>query len=101
MVKGKIYKVANLHKNKKNHNLVSWQHGVNDGIGWLWTADYIPNRFPTFKDGDAFVCLGKKEVVGKGGDSCYGIDTWYEAAGPDGKIHKITPSMRSAYFRSP
>ncbi len=101
MVKGRIYKIANLHKNKKNHNLVSWQHGVNDGIGWLWTADYIPNRFPTFKDGDAFVCLGKKEVAGKGGDSCYGIDTWYEAVGPDGKVHKITPAMRSSYFRNP
>ena len=101
MVKGRIYKIANLHKNKKNHHLVSWNQGVNDGIGWLWTSDYaVPTR-ACLQDGDAFVCLGKKEVAGKGADSFYGIDTWYEAVGPDGKVHKITPAMRSSYFRNP
>ena len=102
MVKGRIYKIANLDKNKRNHLLVSWNQGVQDGIGWLWTSHYIPSSTGRpFKDGDAFVCLGKKEVAGKGADALYGIDTWYEAVGPDGKIHKITPSMRSTYFRSP
>ena len=104
MVKGRIYKIANLDKNKRNHHLVSWTQGVKDGIGWLWTSHYIPkgnSLSGAFKDGDAFVCLGKKEIAGKGADSFYGIDTWYEAVGPDGKVHKITPSMRSTYFRNP
>ena len=101
MVKGRIYKIANLHKNKKNHHLVSWNQGVNDGIGWLWTSDYVVPKRACLQDGDAFVCLGKKEVAGKGADSLYGIDTWYEAVGPDGKVHKITPAMRSSYFRNP
>ena len=100
MVKGRIYKIANLHKNKKNHRLVSWNQGVNDGIGWLWTADYRPDRLTSFQDGDAFVCLGKKKHV-EPDTPDYGITTWYEAVGPDGKVHKITSSMRSAYFRNP
>ena len=101
MVKGRIYKIANLHKNKKNHRLVSWNQGVNDGIGWLWTSDYRPDQLTCFQDGDAFVCLGKKVHDDNNGQPYYGITTWYEAAGPDGKIHKITPSIRSSYFRSP
>ncbi len=101
MVKGRIYKIANLHKNKKNHHLVSWNQGVNDGIGWLWTPDYaVPTR-ACFQDGDAFVCLGKKEHDDNNGQPYYGIATWYEAVGPDGKVHKITPAMRSSYFRNP
>jgi len=102
MVKGRIYKLANLNQNKRNHHLISWNQGVQDGIGWLWTSHYIPTGTSrAFKDGDAFVCLGKKESAGKGADCLYGIDTWYEAVGPDGKVHKVTPSMRSSYFRSP
>ena len=101
MVKGRIYKIANLHKNKRNHHLVSWNQGVNDGIGWLWTSDYPPDPLACFQDGDAFVCLGKKEHDDNNGQPCYGITTWYEAVGPDGKVHKITPAMRSSYFRNP
>ena len=101
MVKGKLYKLANLDKNKKNNLLVSWNQGINDGIGWLWTADYKPDRLTSFRDGDAFVCLGKKEISADEHCNTYGIDTWYEAVGPDGKVHKITPAMRSSYFRNP
>jgi len=101
MVKGRIYKIANLYKNKKNHRLVSWNHGMKDGVGWLWTSDYQPDHLTCFQDGDAFVCLGKKEHDDNEGQPYYGITTWYEAVGSDGKIHKITPSMRSTYFRNP
>jgi hypothetical protein len=104
MVKGRIYKLANLHKNKRNHLLVSYTQGIEDGIGWLWTSNYHPRRHSlVFQDGDAFVCLGKKNHSdhGTGGVAYYGITTWYEAVGPDGKVHKITPAMRSSYFRSP
>ena len=100
MVKGRIYKLANLDRNKRNNYLVSYNRGIKDGVGWLWTADYIPNESPSFKDGDAFVCLGKKKHV-EPDTPDYGITTWYEAVGPDGKVHKITSSMRSAYFRNP
>jgi hypothetical protein len=103
MVKGRIYKLANLHKNKRNHLLVSYSQGLKDGIGWLWTSTNHPRRDElVFQDGDAFVCLGKKEHSDVPRDyPYYGITTWYEAVGPDGKIHKITPSMRSSYFRTP
>ena len=102
MVKGRIYKLANLHKNKRNNLLVSYSQGIEDGIGWLWTSSYHPNRNSlVFRDGDAFVCLAKKEHDDNDGQPYYGITTWYEAAGPDGKVHKITPAMRSSYFRSP
>tara|TARA_R110000744_G_scaffold230621_1_gene348818 strand:- start:333 stop:641 length:309 start_codon:yes stop_codon:yes gene_type:complete len=102
MVKGKLYKVANLDKNKQNNYLVSFRYGVrNGGMGWLWTDNLVqPPDTSIFKNGDVFVCLGKKEVQ-KGIAQFYGIDTWYEALGPDGKIHKFTPSMRSSYFRNP
>ena len=100
MVKGRIYKIANLDKNKKNHYLISYNHGTQDGIGWLWTSNHqYPRTTGVFADGDAFVCLGKKECAKDQG--YYGIISWYEAVGPDGKIHKITPSMRSSYFRRP
>ena len=101
MVKGRIYKIANLYKNKKNHRLVSWNQGMKDGVGWLWTSDYRPDRLTCFQDGDAFVCLGKKEHDDNEGQPYYGITTWYEAVGPDGKVHRITPAMRSTYFRNP
>ena len=101
MVKGRIYKIANLYKNKKNHRLVSWTQGLKDGIGWLWTSDYQPHRLTSFRDGDAFVCLGKKEVPDDERNNNSGIDSWYEAVGPDGKVHKITHAMRSTYFRNP
>jgi hypothetical protein len=101
MVKGKLYKLANLHKNKRNNLLMSYARGIKDGIGWLWTADWATDTCTIFKDGDAFVCLGKKEAEETSGDAVYGIDTWYEALGPDGKIHRITPSMRTSYFRNP
>ena len=101
MVKGRIYKLANLDKNKKNNLLVSWNQGINDGIGWLWTSDYKPDRLASFQDGDAFVCLGKKGIPADEHSNNYGIDTWFEAVGPDGKVHKITPAMRSSYFRNP
>jgi hypothetical protein len=101
MVKGKMYKLANLDKNKRNHLLVSYAQGIKDGIGWLWTANYGYAHLPTFSDGDAFVCLGKKESdINPSGGFFSGIDTWYEALGPDGKIHRITPSMRTSYFRN-
>jgi len=102
MVKGRIYKLANLHKNKRNNFLVSYAaHGLKDGIGWLWTSNYDHRRFATFKDGDIFVCLGKKEHDDNEGQAYYGITTWYEAAGPDGKVHRISPATRSSYFRNP
>ena len=100
MVKGKLYKIANLDKNKKNNLLMSYTRGVKDGIGWLWTTEWGTSACTVFRDGDAFVCLGKKEVQ-KGIAEFYGIDTWYEALGPDGKIHRFTPAMRSSYFRNP
>jgi hypothetical protein len=101
MVKGRIYKIANLHKNKRNSLLVSYTQGIKDGIGWLWTSSYHPGGGkPIFRDGDIFVCLGRKEAE-EDYDAIYGIDTWYEALGPDGNIHKFTPGMRSSYFRSP
>ncbi len=101
MVKGRIYKLANLNKNKRNTLLVSYKPSQT-GMGWLWTSSYHPSRDQSvFREGDAFVCLGKKEHDDNDGQAYYGITTWYEAAGPDGKIHKITPSMRSSYFRSP
>jgi hypothetical protein len=101
MVKGRIYKIANLDKNKKNHWITSYSAGIEDGIGWLWTANYPDIDRSTFKDGDAFVCLGKKERDTEEGAVHYGIKTWYEALGPDGQIHRFTPAMRSSYFRSP
>jgi hypothetical protein len=102
MVKGRIYRLANLDKNKRNNLLVSYNAGQKDDTGWLWTSSYHPSRDQSvFREGDAFVCLGKKEHDDNNGQPYYGITTWYEAAGPDGKIHKITPSMRSTYFRSP
>jgi len=101
MVKGRIYKVANLDKNKKNHWITSYSAGIKDGIGWLWTANYPYNHISTFKDGDAFVCLGKKQIAADEPSGHLGIDTWYEALGPDGKVHRFTPAMRSSYFRSP
>ena len=102
MVKGRIYKLANLNQNKRNHHLISWNQGVQDGIGWLWTSHYIPTGTSrAFKDGDAFVCLGKKGIPADEPSNTYGIDSWYEAVGPDGKVHRITPAMRSTYFRTP
>ena len=101
MVKGRIYKLANLDKNKKNKWLTSYGHGIEDGKGWLWTANYPYNHISTFKDGDAFVCLGKKQIAADEPSGHLGIDTWYEALGPDGKIHRFTRAMRSSYFRSP
>jgi len=100
MVKGKLYKLANLDKNKKNNWLTSYGHGLEDGIGWLWTSSYPYNHISTFKDCDVFVCLGKKEYTTCEGAVHYGIKTWYEAVGPDGKIHRITQAMRSSYFRN-
>ena len=100
MVKGKLYKIANLDKNKKNNLLMSYARGVKDGIGWLWTTEWGTSACTVFRDGDVFVCLGKKEVQ-TGIAEFYGIPTWYEALGPDGKIHRITPALRSSYFRNP
>ena len=100
MVTGKLYKLANLDKNKKNKWLTSHEPGLKDGKGWLWTSDYPYDHISTFNDGDTFVCLGKKEWTTCEGAVHYGIKTWYEAVGPDGKIHKISPSMRTAYFRN-
>ena len=104
MVKGKLYKLANLDKHKRHNMLISYSHGRKDGIGWLWTANWADSRTAhIFKNGDPFVALGKKE--GTAAKNSYenqcGIDTWYEALGPDGKVHRFTPSMRSAYFRNP
>ncbi len=99
MVKGKLYKLANLDKNKKNNWITSYGHGLKDGIGWLWTSSYPYDHISTFKDGDVFVCLGKKQIAADE-DSHLGINTWYEAVGPDGKIHRITASTRTAYFRN-
>jgi hypothetical protein len=101
MVKGKLYKLANLDKNKKNNFLISYNRGQKDGIGWLWTSDYRPDQLTCFQDGDAFVCLGKKSIPAFDPANNYGIKTWYEAVGPDGTIHRITPAMRSSYFRNP
>jgi len=101
MVKGKLYKLANLDKNKKNKFLVSYAAGQKDKIGWLWTANWADPTCVTFQNGAAFVCLGKKQIPADSPGGYLGIDTWYEALGPDGKIHRFTPSMRSTYFRSP
>jgi len=101
MVKGRIYKVANLDKNKRNNFLISYNRGMSNGTGWLWTGTHRSSALSSFADGDAFVCLGKKIHDDPEGHGYYGIKTWYEAVGPDGKIHKITPSIRSSYFRSP
>ena len=101
MVKGRIYKLANLDKNKRNNYLISYK-AAKDGLGWLWTSNYRHQRAaPVFKDGDAFVCLGKMKHDDNNGQPYYGITPWYEAVGPDGKVHRITPAMRSSYFRSP
>jgi hypothetical protein len=96
MVKGKMYRLTNLNKNKRNNFLASYNYRQQDNIGWLWSANWATSDQITFSDGDVFVCLGKKEAI----DTPYGIDTWYEALGPDGKIHRITPSMRTSYFRN-
>ena len=102
MVKGRIYRIANLDKNKRNNYLLSYNQGQKDGIGWLWTSSYLkPGDNGVFADGDVFVCLGKKEHDVRDRHGYYGITNWYEAVGPDGKVHRITPSMRSTYFRSP
>tara|TARA_R100001132_G_C3227453_1_gene63509 strand:- start:261 stop:566 length:306 start_codon:yes stop_codon:yes gene_type:complete len=101
MVKGKLYKLANLDKNKRNNYLTSYNRGRKDGIGWLWTSNWVDSTCVTFKDGDPFVALGKKEAVDNLGDDYYGITSWYEALGPDGKIHRFTPAIRSTYFRTP
>jgi len=104
MVKGKIYKLANLDKNKRNTLLISYNRGQKDGVGWLWTANWADNRTAhIFKDGDPFVALGKKEASpdDMSRRAQYGITSWYEALGPDGKIHRFTPAIRSTYFRTP
>jgi len=102
MVKGRIYKIANLDKNKKNKFLTSYTRGRKDGIGWLWTANWVDSACTTFKNGDPFVALGKKVGTTEGTyENQCGITTWYEALGPDGNIHRFTPSMRSTYFRNP
>jgi hypothetical protein len=100
MVKGKLYKLANLHKNKRNNWLTSYGHGLEDSKGWLWTANYPYSHISTFSDGDVFVCLGKQIHDDPEGHGYCGIKTWYEALGPDGKVHKITPAMRTSYFRN-
>ena len=100
MVKGKLYKVANLHKNKRNHLLVSYGHGAGEGVGWLWTTNCELGTH-TFKDGDIFVSLGKKVHANCEEATHYGVKTWYEALGPKGKIHRISPATRTSYFRSP
>ena len=99
MVIGRIYKVANLGKNKRNNHLMSYSYSSIDSHGWLWTTSTIPNsQHPGFSDGAAFVCIAKV----KGGETPYGdITDWYEVLGPGGKIHKITTPMRSSYFRTP
>ena len=99
MVKGKLYKLANLDKNKKNNWLTSYSAGRKDGIGWLWTANYPYDHISTFKDGDIFVSLGKNDDPQED-EQHYGVTTWYEALGPDGKVHRFTPAMRSSYFRN-
>ena len=48
---------------------------MEDGIGWLWTSDYQPHRLTSFRDGDAFVCLGKKEVPDDERNNNSGIDS--------------------------
>ena len=102
MVKGKLYKLANLDKHKRHNMLISYSHGRKDGIGWLWTANWADSRTAhIFKNGDPFVALGKKEGDAPEGVNHYGVDTWYEALGPDGNIHRFTESMRSSYFRTP
>jgi len=100
MVKGKIYKLANLDKNKRNKFLISYCRGRKDGIGWLWTGNWADPTCTTFKDGDPFVSLGKTDSA-VSDEQYYGVTTWYEALGPDGKIHRFTPAMRSSYFRTP
>jgi len=99
MVIGRIYKLANLDKNKLNNHLVSYAPSSLDTCGWLWTSSYRPHHNQAgFMDGAAFVCIAKV----KQGETSYGeITDWYEVLGPDGKIHKMTPSMRSSYFRNP
>jgi regulatory protein YycH of two-component signal transduction system YycFG len=99
MVIGKIYKVANLSKNKRNNHLTSYIPSSTDPHGWLWTSSYVPYRDHTgFTDGAVFVCIAKV----KSGETSYGeIIDWYEVLGPDGKLHKMTTAMRSQYFRSP
>lgn len=100
-----MYRLTNLNKNKKNNFLTShnYNYGQKDNIGWLWSASWAPSDQITFSDGDVFVCLGKKEHSAQ--TPCFvgvadGIPTWYEALGPDGKIHKFTPAMRTSYFRN-
>jgi hypothetical protein len=100
MVTGKLYKLANLDKNRRNKWLTSYGHGMEDGKGWLWTSNYPYTHISTFSDGDVFVCLGKKQIPIEDLSIHHNVTTWYEAVGPDGKIHKITPSMRTAYFRN-
>ena len=101
MVTGKMYKLANLDKNKRNNYLLSYNQGQKDGIGWLWTSSYLkPGDNGVFADGDVFVCLGKKDRDTEEGAVRYGVKTWYEAVGPDGKIHRITASTRASYFRN-
>ena len=103
MVKGKIYKLANLDKNKRNNLLLSYNAGQKDGIGWLWTANWADSSSKhIFKNGDAFVALGKRDIdeENPSPNDYYGVTTWYEALGPDGNIHRFTPSMRSTYFRN-
>ena len=100
MVKGRIYKLANLDKNKRDKRLVSYNHGMPDGIGWLWTSNPRAGYKTAFADGDIFVCLGKREHEARD-NPYYGATRWYETVGPDGNIHRITPAIRSSYFRSP
>ena len=100
MVKGKLYKLANLDKNKRNNFLISYCRGRKDSIGWLWTGNWADSTCTTFKDGAIFVSLGKTDNA-ESDEQYYGVTTWYEALGPDGKIHRFTPAMRSTYFRNP
>ena len=107
MVKGKLYKVANLHKNKWSNYLISGQDFGPGQRGILGPRDQTTAKrasslgWGCFQDGDVFVCLGTEKIRSATYVDYYGTDFWYNVVDAAGKIHRISPSMRKRYIRNP
>jgi len=92
MVKGKLYKLANLHKNKRDNILVSF--AMHKSTPHLWACDGLglAQQRPMFEDGALFVCLGAEQ--GR-------MQLLYKVLDSTGQVHSITKATRSKYFRNP
>lgn len=92
MVKGKLYRVSNLNKNK-HYNVLAAHMGTEPRF--LWAANTTSPEWDEcrhYADGDLFLALGKAEQLGYQAPS-------YWVAAPNGHKYRITGPTRKAYFR--